>query len=85
MNDEEFRANLKSALQNNIMKITFMKKDGSERIMNCTLKEEFLPERSESNKLRKENLSVISVFDIDIKEWRSMILENILEVEKASI
>ena len=85
MNQEEFRSHLKTALTNSIMKITFMKKDGSERVMKCTLKEEFLPPKTESNKQRKENYSVISVFDVDIKEWRSIILDNIVEFEQEAV
>ena len=79
----EFRNNLQTTLQNSIMKITFVKKDGTERIMNCTLKEELLPKKeiNSNSTQRKQSLGVLPVFDTDINEWRSIILDNIVEIQ----
>lgn len=63
--------------------VTFKKKDGSLRVMNCTLEAEKLPpvEIKEDSKPKKENLDVISVYDIDAQGWRSFILKNITNIK----
>lgn len=62
--------------------VTFLKKDGSKRVMNCTLEESVIPvqEKSSDAKERKVNEEVIPVYDLDKKEWRSFRLDSILTV-----
>tara|TARA_B100000029_G_scaffold443766_1_gene463041 strand:- start:198 stop:455 length:258 start_codon:yes stop_codon:yes gene_type:complete len=66
-------------LQKKIMRITFTKVNGEERIMDCTLQENFVPETSESN--RKQNEEVLPVFDINKGEWRSFRMDSITNIE----
>jgi hypothetical protein len=69
---------------NENMTITFNKQDGTERVMNCTLKPELLPESkplNESKTPRKESTTSIRVFDTDLKEWRSFTTKNVTKVE----
>jgi hypothetical protein len=69
---------------NENMTITFTKKDGTERVMNCTLKPELLPEATpvvEGKTPRKESTTSIRVFDNDLKEWRSFTTKNVTRVE----
>ena len=73
---------LRSLLRSEIVTITFNKKDGSERIMNCTLSEskipaEFAPKGAE--KTRSD--SVLPVFDVDKQGWRSFRFDSIKAVE----
>jgi len=63
--------------------ITFTKKDGTERVMNCTLRGDMLPavEIKEDKTPRKQNDSVISVYDLDAKGWRSFTVSAVKRVE----
>ena len=66
-------------LQKKAMRITFTKVNGEERIMDCTLQENLVPETSESN--RKQNEEVLPVFDINKGEWRSFRVDSITNIE----
>ena len=79
----KFRTWLVSMLKMGPVTVTFLKKDGSERVMNCTLEADKLPpiEIKEDAKPKKENLDVVSVYDIDAKGWRSFILRNVTNVK----
>jgi hypothetical protein len=72
---------LRGLLQNNLLKILFVKKDGTEREMYCTLmpetiKHTFSPDRQK--KPPTNQTRTIAVFDTQIQGWRSMIVENII-------
>ena len=56
-------------LQNSPVEVTFTKKDGTERIMKCTLQEEYLPETV--GEVRKKNEDSLAVYDLDMEGWRS--------------
>ena len=62
--------------------ITFTKKDGTERVMNCTLRGDMLPvvEIKEDKTPRKQNDSVLSVYDIDAQGWRSFTVNTVKRV-----
>ena len=66
-------------LQKKVMKITFTKVNGEERIMDCTLQEHMIPPTDVNN--RKENEEVLPVFDINKGEWRSFRLDSITNIE----
>ena len=66
-------------LQKKVMKITFTKVNGEERIMDCTLQEQMVPPTDVNN--RKENEEVLPVFDINKGEWRSFRLDSITNIE----
>ena len=69
---------------NETVTVTFTKVDGTERVMNCTLKPELLPEAKplvESKTPRKESTTSIRVFDLEKKEWRSFTTKNVTRVE----
>ena len=55
------------------IKITFTKKDGTERVMRCTLDPNKLPvqESTETNANRKVSTETMAVFDLDVQGWRS--------------
>ena len=69
---------------NETVTVTFTKQDGSERVMNCTLKPELLPEAkplAEGKEPRKESTTSIRVFDNDLKDWRSFTTKSVTRVE----
>ena len=74
---------LVEGLKRNVMKVTFTKINGDERIMNCTLNEAVLPEKPiegyPSGIKKKENKDVLSTWDIDKDGWRSFRLDNVKE------
>ena len=72
---------IRNLLQNNLLKVLFVKKDGTEREMYCTLmpetiKNTFLSEKE--NPSAKTQNRVLAVYDTKIQGWRSMIVENII-------
>ena len=69
---------LTKLLQDSVVEVTFTKKDGSERIMKCTLKEEYLPEIVGAE--RKKNEESLAVFDLDMEDWRSFRWDSIKQV-----
>lgn len=64
------------------MTITFTKKDGTERVMRCTLQPKLLPPQPvvENKEPRKKAEGVITVYDLDVKDWRSIIVKSITKV-----
>ena len=66
-------------LQKKVMKITFTKVNGEERIMDCTLQEHMVPPTKYTN--RKQNEEVLPVFDINKGEWRSFRMDSITNIE----
>lgn len=65
--------------------ITFTKKDGTERVMNCTLRSDMLPavEIKEDKTPRKKNDNVLSVYDLEANGWRSFTISSVKRVEFA--
>ena len=70
----------------NILKVdcevTFTKVDGSLRIMPCTLRKDAIPEKlAESKRTKAFNPSVMSVWCLDRKEWRSFRVDNVISIK----
>jgi len=75
---------LKSRLKEESLKVTFKKIDGTERVMNCTLQESFLPKleiTTEPKRIKKDSDTNLSVWDLDKNSWRSFRIEGIIKVE----
>ena len=72
-----------SVLKNEIVTITFTKKDGTEREMRCTLKQDLLPvtevvESIEEDKpKRAKSETSVSVFDLDLNGWRAFSIDSV--------
>jgi hypothetical protein len=60
--------------------VTFTKVNGETRVMPCTLKEDIVP-KVESKGTKKPNESVVSVWCLDKKEWRSFRLDNVVDLQ----
>ena len=65
------------------MTITFTKKDGTERVMRCTLQPDQLPIQPivENKEPRKKTPGVIAVYDLDAKGWRSFVVKNVTHIQ----
>lgn len=62
--------------------VTFTKVDGSERTMQCTLKEDkVIPYEKKTDRVRPENTEVLRVWDLEKNEWRGFRLDSIKQVE----
>ena len=70
---------LRNVLQTETVTVTFTKKDGTERIMNCTTNPSIVPkvEIKEGATPRKVSETTMRVFDTDINEWRSFTTKSI--------
>lgn len=73
---------LKGVLKVSDGTITFIKKDGTERVMNCTLNPEKLPKQeiTEGKKERRKNNDTMAVYDIDANGWRSFTIKSVKSV-----
>jgi len=79
---------LKTMLKQHVVVVTFTKKDGSERIMNCTLQEDLIPIKVVSESANTSNVTirtvnddVVPVYDIDAKGWRSFRWDSVKSVQ----
>ena len=77
---------LAGMLEQSVVEVTFTKKDGTERVMNCTLLEDYLPETTGAG--RSAGSDAFAVFDVDADGWRSFRWDSIkavkLSVESAN-
>ena len=74
----ELKNNMIKELKNNICTVTFTKKDGTERVMNCTLQQELLPitEEKEVTKKKVINPDILAVYEID-NGWHSFRIDSV--------
>ena len=74
---------LKSLMRDMVITVTFTKKDGTDRVMNCTLNEDSIPveARPTGNSTTQIANSAVRVFDVDKSEWRSFRWDSIKRVE----
>jgi len=73
---------LKGILQNGIANVTFVKKDGTERVLRCTLSPTELPAQTDLEKAFKQqktpNPDVLAVWDLENLGWRSFRYDSII-------
>lgn len=83
-NEEErkiFREWLNGVLRMHYVNVHFRKKDGSIRIMNCTLQEGKTSDyEKKTDRVKAVSEDTCPVFDIDKKEWRSFRYDSITEI-----
>lgn len=73
---------LNNLLKRKILKITFKKKDGSERIMKCTLLEDMVPfYEKKTERVKKVNEDVLAVWDLDKDAFRSFKLDSVIDYQ----
>jgi hypothetical protein len=77
LNDAEHQAWLIAALRSGPVTVNFVKADGSDRSMACTLDESMIPNdfapkaKLEGTVERKKSPDVLAVFDLENEGWRS--------------
>lgn len=72
-----FKTQLTEALNKGKASVTFTKKDGSTRIMNCTTQQGVIPATSAS----RDVAGVQTVYDLDVNEWRSFRWDSVKSAE----
>jgi len=75
---------LKGLLKNEVVTLTFTKKDGSEREMVATLSEARIPKSektTESAGTRKYSDEVQPVYDVEAEGWRSFRWDSLSKIE----
>ena len=78
--DQTTQNSLKERLLYETLQVSFTKKDGSERVMRCTLNEQLLPEKESKTNSRSIPTTSLAVFDVDKQEWRSFRWDSINQV-----
>ena len=79
--DSEFQPWLTNLLLTGQCEVTFLKTDGTERVMFCTLEEKAIPtEKLPKGSDRQTPDYTRRVFDLDKGEWRSFRWDSILDV-----
>lgn len=75
---------LKSYLISGVVNVNFTKKDGSERLMRCTVNEQYVPQellpKGTGTKVTSE---VQKVFDLDAQAWRSFRFDSVKDFKIA--
>lgn len=78
----EMRKWMSSMLRMGSVKVTFQKKDGSLREMNCTLQDGVVvPHEKTTERVKQENQEVCAVWDIDKGAWRSFRYDSITQID----
>lgn len=74
---------LEKKLNLGIYIVKFTKLDGTERTMKCTRSYDIIPKETITSLKNKESQSTLTVWDIDINQWRSFRYDRIISVEKS--
>lgn len=78
----ENKAGLQALLRQGTATITFTKKDGTERVMKCTLQEGVVvPHEKTTDRVKEPKDDILPVWDIEANAWRSVTIPNIKTVE----
>lgn len=70
-------------LESSIVNVKFTKTDGTVRDMKCTLLKEIAkPHEKKTDREKKINEDVISVWDVEKENWRSFRINSIISIHK---
>jgi len=75
---------LRQLLKSEVVTLTFTKKDGTERVMKCTLSENVIPFDvldAVSDKNHKKSVEAQSVYDLEAEGWRSFRWDSLKKIE----
>ena len=73
---------LKDLLKHKIIQITFKKKDGTERVMKCTLQEDLVPiYEKKTERVKKQNDETLAVWDLEKDSFRSFKLDSLIDYQ----
>ncbi|CAB5220950.1 WYL domain containing protein [uncultured Caudovirales phage] len=87
MNSSFNKSKIIELLNGGVIGVKFIKADGSERLLKCTLQEGLVPadldKASDTNsKERKPNEEVVAAWDVENSGWRSFRLDRVVEIYK---
>jgi len=69
-------------LRAGIATVVFEKKDGTQRTMRCTLKEDLvIPHERKTDRVKEPKEDILPVWDCDLSAWRTITIPNIISVE----
>ena len=78
---KNFRDWLINVLRTEDVTIHFLKKDGTNRVMNCTLQESKIQEYTKkTDRVKTVSTETCSVFDTDKNEWRSFRYDSVTQI-----
>jgi hypothetical protein len=78
---------LKKYKENDMLVVTFIKKDGTRRVMTSTLNMKLIPQEQRPKQLdltkilNKIRQGILSVYDLERQEWRSIPMDRIETIE----
>lgn len=84
---DNFKSTIEVLLKSSEATVNFIKKDGSERTMRCTLNSDLLPlPKVDESQLavraeRKKSDTALVVYDLDVQGWRSFTINSVKYVK----
>lgn len=69
---------IKAWLYNERCQVTFIKRDGTQRVMICTLRPDYLPEQTDLEESANDHPDRVVVFDLEKKAWRSFRFDSVV-------
>ena len=79
------RDEMLNALRENVCQVLFTKANGEERLMECTLMQDEIPQelmpKTDGNTVQP-NLDIVKVFDVGINQWRSFRVDSVIEFKE---
>lgn len=71
-------------LTDQVVTVSFTKKDGTERSMRCTLMREWLPDTAvparDGTTQRAKSETSVAVYDLDINGWRAFSIDSVKSI-----
>ena len=75
------RDNITQVLRNGTADVTFTKKDGTERVMKCTLQEDIaVPYEKKTDRTREGKANILPVWDLEADAWKSINIDTVKDV-----
>jgi hypothetical protein len=71
-------------LREQILKVTFLKLDGDQRIMTCTKSMDYIPENKRPTSTKASKPGTINVWDLVANDWRSFRYDRVQAVEPST-
>ena len=80
---QEFRDWVNEILSTTVVSVTFTKKDGTKRVMECTRNFGIIPMDQHPKNGSVESSNACRAYDVEKQEWRSFVYENVERFEYA--
>lgn len=77
--------NIRTALREGIIFVTFTKLDGTERTIKCSLNQAYIPLEKmpkTTDNQRSDSDNTIAVWDIENEGWRSFRTDKVIKIDK---